>query len=166
MPPAALHPPRALTVAGVGRDISERKKNEKALREAEQKYRSMFDEALVGIFKLGPDGRLLYVNPAMAACMAYTSPEEMPATITTSLWTTAVSPERSAEVMTMIQAAGHVRSFEVEVFRKDGSKIWISSGVRVNHQNLDRPWTLHMCVRYNCKQCRHRPSETEPSGWF
>jgi PAS domain S-box-containing protein len=122
-------------IAGVGRDISERKKNEKALREAEQKYRSMFDEALVGIFKLGPDGRLLYVNPAMAACMGYTSPEEMLATITTSLWSTAVSPERSAEVMTMIQAAGHVSSFEVEVFRKDGSKIWISSSVRANYQN-------------------------------
>ena len=64
-------------IAGVGRDITELKKSEAALRAAEQKYRSMYDEALVGIFRLRADGTLLQVNPAMAQFLGYASPEEM-----------------------------------------------------------------------------------------
>jgi PAS domain S-box-containing protein len=122
-------------IAGVGRDISERKKNEEALREAEQKYRSMFDEAFAGLFELGPDGRVLHVNPAMAEFLGYGSPEEVPATMTEPLWARAVSAERSAELAARMAAAGYVRSFEMEVFRNDGGKIWISTSARSKWQN-------------------------------
>ncbi len=122
-------------IAGVGRDISERKKNEEALREAEQKYRSMFDEAFAGLFELAPDGHVLHVNPPMAEFLGYASPEEIAATMTESLWTRAVLPERSAELAARLEAAGYVRAFEMEVFRNDGSKIWISTSVRAKWQN-------------------------------
>ena len=124
---------KVVGIAGVGRDITELKKGESALRAAEQKYRGMFDEALVGIFKLGPDGHLIQVNPAMAEFLGYISPDEMYAVMTGPLWAGAVSPERRTEFMKSISADGYVKSFELEVFRKDGEKIWISSSVRAKY---------------------------------
>ncbi len=122
-------------IAGVGRDISERKKNEDALKEMERKYRSMFDEAFAGLFELGPDGHILQVNPAMAEFLGYGRPEDVPVEMTEPLWTRAVSPERSAELTARMKAAGYVRSFEMEVLRNDGSRIWISTSARAKWQN-------------------------------
>jgi len=121
---------RVTGLAGVGRNISNRKKAEEALRAAEQKYRMMFDEALVGMFQLDSDGHLLSLNPAMAQFLSYSSRDEMLSSFKAPLWTTAVSAERQAEFMIAMKDIGHVRGFELEVFRKDQSKIWISASVR------------------------------------
>ena len=122
-------------IVGVGRNISERKKYEEALLEAERKYRGMFDEALVGIFTLGPEGHLLNVNPAMAELLGHANPNEMLSIMIEPLWTGAVSRERYAEFMALVNADGHVRSFELEFFRKDGGRIWVSSSARAKYQN-------------------------------
>jgi PAS domain S-box-containing protein len=117
-------------IAGVAHDISERKKTEEALAVAERNYRGMFDQALFGIFQVDLDGYLTGVNPAMAFYLLYESPEEMLATQNSPLWTIAVSPERSAELQAALHGHGHVKAFELQVLRKDQSKIWISTTVR------------------------------------
>jgi signal transduction histidine kinase len=67
----------------------------------------------------------------MANILLYATPEEMLQSLTgSSLWTTAVLPERNQEFLVAMKEVGHVRAFELEVFRKDGSKIWISASVR------------------------------------
>jgi PAS domain S-box-containing protein len=117
-------------VVGVGRNLSERKQGEEALAAAERKYRDMFDQALFGIFHADPEGHLLNLNQAMANILMYATPDEMLESLTDSLWTTAVSPERNAEFRAAVEKFGHVRAFEIEVYRKDRSKIWISATVR------------------------------------
>jgi PAS domain S-box-containing protein len=117
-------------IAGVGRDISERKRNEEAVRLAEKKYREMFDGALVGIFRVSADGKLLSVNPAMARFLGYGSPADMLSRLTEPLWSLAVSADRHREFEELIAKCGQVTSFELEVSKLDGSRIWISSSVR------------------------------------
>jgi two-component system, NtrC family, sensor kinase len=117
-------------IAGVGHNISERKKSEEALAAAERKYRGMFDEALFGMFQVDPDGYLLDLNQAMAHFMLYGSAEEMLERQTAPFWNSGVLPERIAELLELMKEFGHVRAFELEVFRKDRSKIWISATVR------------------------------------
>lgn len=117
-------------IAGVGRNISERKKNEEALAAAEKKYRGMFDEALFGIFQLDPNGYLLNLNPAMAHLSLYANPEEMLKEVKDPLWSLAVQSTRYEELASTMKDAGHVRAFEVEVYRKDRSRMWISATVR------------------------------------
>jgi PAS domain S-box-containing protein len=67
----------AVGVQGIARDITERKRAELALREAEEKYRSIFENAVEGIFQSASDGRFISVNPAMARILGYQSPEEL-----------------------------------------------------------------------------------------
>ena len=125
-------------VVGVGRNLSERKQGEEALAAAEIKYRGMFDQALFGIFHVDPEGHLLDANQAMANILLYSTPDEMLKTISDPLWTTSVLPDRTAEFRAEMEKFRHVRAFEIEVYRKDRSKIWISATVRalMNGGNL------------------------------
>jgi len=126
---------RVIGMAGVGRDIGARKRMENALREAEQKYRGIFDNAIIGIFQSTPQGLFLSVNNSMASAYGYDSPDEMIAGITDISRQFYVEPKRCAEFMDSVERLGGVLNFECEAFRKDGSKIWCNMSVRAIHQN-------------------------------
>jgi PAS domain S-box-containing protein len=122
-------------IAGVGRDISNRKQVEDALREAERKYRGIFDEAIVGIFQSTPSGRFLSVNPAMARILGFDSPEQLMVSITEPSQHFYVNSKRHEEFVLVMDKIGSVQNFESQVFRKDGSKIWIASSGRAIREN-------------------------------
>jgi len=117
-------------IAGVGHNISERKKSEQALEAAERKYRGMFDQALFGMFEVDLRGRLLSMNPAMVGMLRYESRDDMLHSFAVSFWSVVVSPQRRVDLETALKERGHVRAFEMEVFCKDQSRIWISTTVR------------------------------------
>ncbi len=56
---------------------SQLEKQKKALHEAENKYRNIFEHAVEGIFQSSIEGRYMSVNPAMARIYGYTSPDDM-----------------------------------------------------------------------------------------
>ena len=58
-------------------DISDRKRAEQALRQSEEKYRELFENATYGIFRSRFDGTLLDVNPALVAMLGYSSKDEL-----------------------------------------------------------------------------------------
>ena len=58
------------------RDITERKRMEEAVAEAEAKYRGIFENSVMGIFQSTPEGRFLSLNMAFARILGYDSPEE------------------------------------------------------------------------------------------
>ncbi len=58
-------------------DISDRKRAELALRESEEKYRKLFENATYGIYRSKTDGTLLDVNLALVAMLGYSSKEEL-----------------------------------------------------------------------------------------
>ncbi len=117
-------------LCGITTDITQRKAMEKALRQAEEKYRDIFNNAVEGIFQTTQGGRFLSANPALARMCGYASPEEMISNVTDIAHQIYVNPECRRELIRLVELRGVVQGFEYEVRRKDGKKIWVSESVR------------------------------------
>jgi PAS domain S-box-containing protein len=110
------------------------------VRRTEQNYRSIFENAVEGIFQSTFDGGFITVNPSMARILGYDSPEEVIATITDIKQQLYVDPERRAEANRMQEERGILQAFEFEAYRKDGEKIWLSLNRRtVRDENGAEP---------------------------
>lgn len=116
----------------IKQDITERKRAELALREAEEQYRTIFKENSIGICNSTADGRYLSVNPAFARMFGYDSPEEMLGRVSNARQVY-VDPSRSREVGRQLREHGKCENCEFQVYRKDGSKIWLRASVRAVH---------------------------------
>jgi diguanylate cyclase (GGDEF)-like protein/PAS domain S-box-containing protein len=113
-----------------GKDITERKAAERALREAEKKYRDIYDGALEGIFQTSFEGRPLTANPALARMLGYDSTEDYMATVKDSDHDVWVDPGERARYIQMLEKGGAIRDFECRFKRKDGAVIWVSLNSR------------------------------------
>ena len=111
-------------------DISERKRAEQALQQAEEKYRAIFEDAVVGIFQNTPDGRPLSVNRALAEMHGYDSPEQLLAEVSNVALQLFVDPNRMEELRQVLAEKGVVRGAEVEIYRRDRAKKWVLVNLR------------------------------------
>ncbi|MEG4347479.1 EAL domain-containing protein [Microcoleus sp. A003_D6] len=111
-------------------DISDRKQAEFALQQAEEKYRSIFENAIEGIFQTTYDGRYLSANPALARIYGYSSAAELIANIRDIDRQLYVDPNRRSEFLREIEKDGFVSEFESQVYRADGTAIWVSENGR------------------------------------
>jgi PAS domain S-box-containing protein len=107
-------------------EISDRIATETRLRETETKYRSIFENAVEGIFQTSPTGRYISVNPALSHLFGYGAPEEMIADLVDLDKQLYVNPTRRQEFVTAIERQGIVTNFESQVRHRQGNIIWIS----------------------------------------
>lgn len=118
-------------VAEMFANTIERKRTEEVLRQTEAKYRSIFENAAEGIYQATPEGRYISANPALARIFGYDYPEELIQTLTDINTQLYVKPNRRAEFVAAMEANPIVSGFESQVYRKDGSMIWISENARL-----------------------------------
>ena len=114
----------------LAREIAERKRMEKELRQAEAKYRSIFEHAVEGIFQTTPDGQYLSVNPALARIYGYETAEELMTSLTDIGGQLYVDASRRAEFIRLLHEHNTVTGFESQVYRRDGHVIWITETAR------------------------------------
>jgi diguanylate cyclase (GGDEF)-like protein/PAS domain S-box-containing protein len=113
-------------IAGVvanTRDISDFKR-------AERTYRSMFEYAQEGIFQTSLEGQFLSTNPSLAKIYGYDSPAELQAAITNIAEQIYVEPDARQTLIDLMLDQGMVNQFESQVYRRDGSIIWIRENSR------------------------------------
>ena len=115
----------------ISSDITDRQKAETALRQAEEKYRNIYENALSGIFQITPDGKYLSANPALAQLYGYESADELVAAQPNFKNQLYVNPKRLQQFMSMMNLYGILSNFESQIYRKDGSIIWVSENSRV-----------------------------------
>jgi PAS domain S-box-containing protein len=102
-----------------------------ALRKAEQRYRSIFEHCLEGIFQTTPEGKYICANPALARIYGYESADDLISALTDIKSQLYVEPGRRAEFIRLVREEGKVIDFESQVYRRDRGVIWISENARV-----------------------------------
>ena len=124
--------------ASFNRMTEELKGSYEALQQAEEKYRSIFENAVVGIYQTTLEGHYLMANPTLARILGYESPDALLQTVTDLNRQFYIEPDRRVEFIQLMEKHDAVWGFESEVYRKDGRVILISENARAIRDAGDR----------------------------
>ena len=124
--PNASGEPSSLVV--IVDDITERKRMETALRESEGRFRGVFDNAVLGLYRTTPDGRILMANPSLVRMLGYASFEEL-AEINVKQGGHADGSSRS-QFESLIESEGEVAGIESAWRRRDGTTLFVRETAR------------------------------------
>ncbi len=115
-------------VLGVFEDITERKRTEEALNESEARYRSLFEQSPLGIYRTTPDGNILAANAVLLQKLGYSSLEELAAR---NLELDGYEPRyRREEFKGRIERDGEVIGFESAWLKRDGQVLGVRESAR------------------------------------
>lgn len=99
-------------------------------QQAEEQYRSIFENAIDGMFQSTPEGRYIRVNKALTLLYGYPSAEALLDNLTNIQQQLYVDTQRRTEFQQRIETEQRVSNFESEIYRRDGTTLWISEDVR------------------------------------
>jgi PAS domain S-box-containing protein len=97
---------------------------------AEEKYRSIFENATEGIFQTTPEEKIIIINPAMARMLGYESVEEQMKLIKNIGEQVYVNQQHRETLKELLRKNKSITGFETQFYKKDGSKIWVSINIR------------------------------------
>ncbi len=116
----------AIYLLGISQDITARKAAEKRMHISEERYHQIYENAIEGMYQTTPEGRYLSMNPAFFRMFGYDSREEMIAAVTDIGRQLYVNPADRERLKKLLSEKGEVKDFIAQVYRRDGSKFWIS----------------------------------------
>ncbi len=128
-------------------EIRDRQRAEEAAQQTEAKYRSIFENATEGIFQATLDRQYINVNPAMSRILGYDSPDDLVSSVSDISKQIYVQPKRLAELKAYVNHFGYISESESEVYRKDGSTIWITENIWLVKDSSDQPICLEGTVQ-------------------
>lgn len=121
---------KPLRMVGTHIDITERKQSEAKIRESEETYRNLFQNAQVGLFRTRiSDGQILESNDQLAKMFGFDSREEFIAVYKTS--DNYVDSGTREKMLEEISRNGYIQNFEARFYRKDRSILWTSYSARI-----------------------------------
>ncbi|MCP4341627.1 MAG: PAS domain S-box protein [Desulfobulbaceae bacterium] len=123
----------ARKLEGLNKDLEDRvKEKTAALKQAhedvqvsERKYRSIYENAIEGIFQTTPQGRFLDANLSLAKILGYESPRELVATITNVAHQLYARPQDRDTFIHALKQKGEKFGFETQFIKKNGEVIWV-----------------------------------------
>lgn len=130
---------KTVEIQGVGRDITNRKQAEEVLRENEERYRNMVENATIGIFRTSVEGKILEANPTTVRILGYASERELITSVANLATDVYASPEQRAAVMSQMRERDGKAQMEVDLRQRDGSVIAVNLhiwAVRDNQGNV------------------------------
>jgi PAS domain S-box-containing protein len=107
-------------ILGTYEDITERKRVAEALREGEERYRSVIENMRDVFYRTNAGGKIVMFSPSAAALLGYGSLEEMRGKPVQSFW---MYPDEREKMLCAIRKDGVVRDYEVTLKKKDGSPL-------------------------------------------
>lgn len=109
--------------------LRDRIRTQESLRQAEEKYRTIFDYAIEGIFQISASGEYLSVNQAMADIYGYGTPDELVEDFNSNEIKPYVSMSLRKEYEALLTEHGHVSGFESQIYKRDGTTVWIRESI-------------------------------------
>jgi PAS domain S-box-containing protein len=110
-------------------DISKRKQTEEALLASQEQFRTLYDNATIGLYRTTPDGRILMINPTGLRLLGFDSFEELSKR---NLEEAGFEQENARkEFREKLEREGVISELESEWTRKDGSTIFVREGSKV-----------------------------------
>ena len=109
------------------------------LRIAEENYRSIFENALEGIFQRDPNGQYIEVNPAMAGIYGYQSATEMLRDLEKTDRQIYVEPNKQDRLKQLLNDRDEIKNFQYQIYRQDNTVVWVEENtraVRDRYENL------------------------------
>jgi PAS domain S-box-containing protein len=100
------------------------------VQQAEESYRSIFENAIEGIFQTALDGRFIRANPAMAQMLGYGTPGKLIAAVEDVRQELYVDPSRLEEFARLLEENDRLSAFEIQLRKRDGSSIFLSESAR------------------------------------
>jgi len=126
---------RPLKLIGTITDINKRKLAEEALRESEERFRSLYENATIGLYRTTPEGKIILANPTILNMLGYSSLEEL---TERNLEESGFDPDYPrSRFKTALAEMGEVFGLESQWKRKDGSLVYIRESARaiINERN-------------------------------
>lgn len=114
---------------GLTRDITERKQAEEALRESEERFRTLYDNATIGLYRTTPDGRILMLNPAGVRMLGFDSFDEIAQRDLENPEFHVGSPRK--DFRETLEREGTIFGMERQMLKKDGSIIFVRESAQV-----------------------------------
>ncbi len=121
---------KEMHLVGTITDVEERRRAERALSEAEKKYRNIVENAASGIYQVTPAGQFLSVNPAYARILKYDSSDLILRDVRNATEDIYKDSAERDKFLTEIELLNIAKSYETQVKRADGTVVWISDNVR------------------------------------
>jgi PAS domain S-box-containing protein len=126
-----------VSIVGTVLDITDRKRAEQDLRESEDRFRSLYENATIGIYRTTPEGRILLANPALVSMLGYGSFEELAERDLSQASYEAGYPRR--EFQERIDRDGAISGLESAWKRRDGSTVFVRESARLIRDDDGRP---------------------------
>lgn len=121
---------KQIRVAGTLTDVEERRRAERALGEAEKKYRQIVENAAGGIYQVTPEGQFLSANKALARILGYETPELL-LRLVRNKHEIYISQKDRARFIRELETSGIVYGYETQVYTRDRKTIWVNENARV-----------------------------------
>jgi PAS domain S-box-containing protein len=111
---------KIIGICGISRSITARKRAEMALRESEERYRSLFERVPLGLYRTTPEGRILEANPALLEMLGYADRESLFAVNAPDIFVDPTDRERERALLNQAEMSQYATRLQ----RRDGRVIW------------------------------------------
>ena len=126
-----------LRIVGTITDVEERRRAERALSEAEKKYRAIVENAASGIYQVTPEGQYLSANPSLAKILGYDRPEDLLRGVVNVTEEVYVDPVQRERFLKDITTSKSPKTIELEIKKNGGDVSWVQENIRPVYDDED-----------------------------
>lgn len=122
-----------------------------------QRYQSLFDNAIEGVFQMSPERRFITVNPAMAELMGYDSTDDLLARHLDVLEACIADESTRQRVVEQLEAKGTIKGVEARYLNRDGEERWAALSLHTAYDADGEPTHLEgTCIDVTESRQRQR----------